>query len=182
MIFEFCGFEADDEVYELRDSRGAVIALQPRMFDVLLHLLRNRTRVVLKEELIERVWGGVCVTPNAVTQAVVGVRRVIEPEGSDLLISTVRGRGYRFVGLATERTTPVKHRPELDALVEVLRAASRTTSLDVLLESLRIADPDTHALVDEAAAAIRRSAVSRSGFPPALAPRVAAGATSRLYR
>jgi DNA-binding winged helix-turn-helix (wHTH) protein len=102
MIFAFGDCEVDDELYELR-VRGTLIGIQPKAFDVLLYLLRHRDRVVLKEELLERVWHGVHVTDNALSQAIAGGRAGL---GMEEAILTVRGRGYRFAIDVEERTGP----------------------------------------------------------------------------
>ena len=55
MIYGFLGMELDEERFELR-RQGQPVRLEPRALDVLFYLVRNRERVVSKEELIEKVW------------------------------------------------------------------------------------------------------------------------------
>ena len=45
---------------ERRDLRrgDAPIALEPQVFDLLVYLIRNRARVVSKDDLIANIWGG----------------------------------------------------------------------------------------------------------------------------
>ena len=50
----FGSFELDDQLYELR-SNGVPVKLTPRVYDLLSYLVRNRNRVVPKEELIEQI-------------------------------------------------------------------------------------------------------------------------------
>ena len=57
MGFVFSGHVLDIERRELR--RGdTFVALEPQVFDLLVYLLKNRDRVVSKDDLIEGVWGG----------------------------------------------------------------------------------------------------------------------------
>src|SRR5215218_3065433 len=49
--------ELDEALFELR-REGAAVPLEPQAFDVLVHLVRHRDRVVTKEELMDAVWGG----------------------------------------------------------------------------------------------------------------------------
>ena len=57
MAFVFADVEIDCARRELRRT-GVVTPVQPQVFDVLVHLLRHRDRVVSKEELIRVVWEG----------------------------------------------------------------------------------------------------------------------------
>ncbi|MGH8823305.1 MAG: alpha/beta fold hydrolase [Jiangellaceae bacterium] len=84
--------------YELRRA-GAVQSVEPQVFDVLALLLRERERVVTKEELLDAVWGSRFVGESALTSRVKAARRVIGDDGrGQRLIRTVHGRGYQFVG------------------------------------------------------------------------------------
>jgi DNA-binding winged helix-turn-helix (wHTH) protein len=57
VVFRFGDHMLDIERRELR--RGAEpVALEPQVFDFLVYLVRNRDRVVGKDELIESVWAG----------------------------------------------------------------------------------------------------------------------------
>ena len=59
--FRFAGLEVD--VPAARVYRGgAALAVEPRAFDVLLLLAANPGRVVGKEEIFARLWGGAFVT------------------------------------------------------------------------------------------------------------------------
>ena len=64
MQFLFHDHVLDADRRELR--RGAdLIAVEPQVFDLLLYLLRNRDRVVSKDDLIASVWRG-GLRPNMV--------------------------------------------------------------------------------------------------------------------
>src|SRR5436190_12299239 len=89
--------ELDEQLFELRRD-GAVVSLEPQAFDVLVHLVRNRDRVVPKEELMDEIWGGRFVSETAVTSRIKQVRRALGDDGqSQRVIRTVHGRGYRFI-------------------------------------------------------------------------------------
>lgn len=83
------------EVY--RD--GKVIPLTPREGDILAYMVRNRDRVVTRDDLLLDVWH--YRSPNVETRTVdihiVGLRRKVEPDpAKPTLIQTVRGKGYRW--------------------------------------------------------------------------------------
>ena len=69
MFYGFGEFELDGRSYELRRG-GEPISLEPKILDLLLHLVRNRERVVSKEELLEAVWPGTVVSDSALTKTI----------------------------------------------------------------------------------------------------------------
>ena len=73
MIYQFENQALDSERRELRRA-GRLVALEPQVFDLLLYLVRNRERVVSKDELIEAVWGGRIVSDG---DGVKGARRMV---------------------------------------------------------------------------------------------------------
>jgi DNA-binding winged helix-turn-helix (wHTH) protein len=52
--FRFADFEIDLAQHELR-RKGEIMPIEPQVFDLLIHLIRRRDRIVSKEELIEAV-------------------------------------------------------------------------------------------------------------------------------
>ncbi len=78
---------------------GEPVSLPPRYLDLLLLLLAERHRVVEREEIHRRVWGGVAVTDGAFTQAVRTLRRALgddDPRAPRFLRTAAR-HGYQFV-------------------------------------------------------------------------------------
>ena len=57
MQFRFGDYCLDIARRELRNGQ-ALVAVEPQVFDLLLYLLRNRDRVVSKDDLLAGVWGG----------------------------------------------------------------------------------------------------------------------------
>ena len=83
----------------------AAIPLEPKAFDVLVHLIEHRDRVVTKDELLDAVWKGTFVTPNVLTRAVAQIRKALGDESQDArYIETVAKRGYRFIAPVTARS------------------------------------------------------------------------------
>ena len=103
MLYVFRDCELDCERRELRRASMAV-HVEPQVFDVLLHLVRNRDRVVSKDELLQAVWNGRVVSEDALTSRISAARRVIGDTGEEQqLIRTVPRRGFRFVSEVRER-------------------------------------------------------------------------------
>ena len=84
--------------------RGAdVVSITPRVFDLLEYLIRNRERVVSKDELINAVWNGRIVSDAALTTRLNAVRAAIGDTGEEQrLIKTLPRKGFRFVGQVRE--------------------------------------------------------------------------------
>jgi DNA-binding winged helix-turn-helix (wHTH) protein len=96
--YHFEDFCLDAELRELRRGRD-VVALEPQVFDLLEHLIRNRARVVSKDDLISSVWSGRIVSESALTTRINAARTAIGDSGEkQRLIRTLPRKGVRFVG------------------------------------------------------------------------------------
>jgi len=106
VVFRFGDHVLDIERREL--CRGAEpVALEPQVFDLLVYLVRNRGRVVSKDDLIEGVWGGRIVSDSALTTRLNAVRKAVNDSGAEQrLIRTVPRRGVRFVAEVSEDHEP----------------------------------------------------------------------------
>ncbi len=106
MVFRFGDHVLDLERRELR--RGAEpVALEPQVFDLLVYLVRNRGRVVSKDDLIDGVWGGRIVSDSALTTRLNAARRAVNDSGAaQRVIRTVQRRGVRFIGEVSEDGEP----------------------------------------------------------------------------
>ena len=114
----------------LLERGGTSLHVQPQVFDVLSHLVRNRERVVPKTELLDSIWGDRFVSESTLTSRIKAARRVVGDDGiSQTVIRTVHGRGYRWVadvepvadpvaGLAGGSATPGVPRPAPPRIVE----------------------------------------------------------------
>lgn len=102
MIVRFGSCEVDLDRLEVRRD-GRPVRVEPQVFDVLAHLLRNRDRVVSKEELLDQVWGSRFVSESALTSRIRDARRVVGDDGREQrVIRTLHGRGYRFAAEVNE--------------------------------------------------------------------------------
>lgn len=95
-MFEFGPYQLDESGHLLRQGEREV-PLQPRVFDLLVYLVRNRTRVVPKEELLDVLWRGVTVTDNSLQRAVSTLRGVLREGGMDGAVKSYSRNGYRFL-------------------------------------------------------------------------------------
>jgi TolB-like protein len=106
MEYVFGDHRLDVDRRELRRG-GEPVALEPLVFDLLVHLLRNPDRVVSKDELLEVVWGGRIVSESALTTRINAARMAVgDSGGAQRLIRTVPRKGIRFVGEVREEQKP----------------------------------------------------------------------------
>jgi TolB-like protein len=116
-LFDDCVLDTDRR--ELR--RGSeIVEVAPQVFDLLVHLIRQRGRVVGKDELFATVWQGRIVSESAFFNRVNAARSAIGDSGDRQgLIKTFPRKGLRFIGAVREEA-PVaeadaaeRHRPQL---------------------------------------------------------------------
>ena len=99
-LFEDCRLDTDRR--ELRRG-GEVRPVTAQVFDLLEYLIRNRARVVSKDDLVGAVWGGRIVSEAAITTRLNVARRAIGDNGHDQrLIKTLPRKGFRFAGSVRE--------------------------------------------------------------------------------
>ena len=104
MQFVFENHMLDTERRELLRGGSEQIPLQPQVFDLLVHLIENRGRVVTKDDLIELVWGGRIVSDSALTSRINAARAAVEDDGkTQKFIRTMPRKGFRFVADVEER-------------------------------------------------------------------------------
>jgi DNA-binding response OmpR family regulator len=98
-VLRFGPFEVDMARFELcRGGRG--LDTTTTELKLLIALVRNRGRVLTRDQLLDEVWGpGIAVTDRVIDNHIVGLRRKIEDEpGAPRYLISVRGVGYRFDG------------------------------------------------------------------------------------
>jgi adenylate cyclase len=96
--FRFADFEIDIARHELRRA-GDMVHVEPQVFDLLVHLVRHRDRIVSKDELFDAVWQGRIVSEATLSSRISAARRVLGDSGNDQsFIRTVHKRGFRFIG------------------------------------------------------------------------------------
>jgi DNA-binding winged helix-turn-helix (wHTH) protein/tetratricopeptide (TPR) repeat protein len=101
-IYEFSGFRLDPAQRRLLHY-GKAIPLKPKLFDLLLFLVKMEGQLVEKDDLMREVWPDTIVEENNITVSISMLRKIL---GEDRLerqfIETVPRRGYRFVADVTQ--------------------------------------------------------------------------------
>lgn len=116
--FDFGPFRLQPE-RRLLLADGVPVSINARAFDILEFLIRNRERVVRRDEIVDYVWRGMTVGENNLSVQMSALRRALaSPAGAATMIVNVPGRGYRFVADVTAGLqTPQATRPP-DRLVD----------------------------------------------------------------
>ena len=103
MLYLFEDFGLDTDRRELHRA-ASPISIEPKVFDLLVYAIRNRERVISKEDLIAAIWNGRIVSESALTTCINAARNAIGDSGeSQRLIKTLPRKGIRFVGTVTEK-------------------------------------------------------------------------------
>jgi DNA-binding winged helix-turn-helix (wHTH) protein len=172
MTYRFGDFELDERARELR-LQGAEIPLQPRVFDLLALLVRNRERVMSKDELLSELWPNVIVGEGSLQRAVSLARSALRQGGLADAIRNYSRQGYRFSidpGAAADDGAPsadrrdaasaAYQRGEWDTAIDAYRRADAESPLDAIdLEHFADAyqcagrATDSEAVLERAAAA-----------------------------
>ena len=98
MQYVFGDYALDPGRRELTRHAEAV-AIGPKVFDLLLFLVKNRDHVVSKDDLLDAVWAGRIVSESTLTSHINAVRKAIGDSGEEQrLVRTLARKGFRFVG------------------------------------------------------------------------------------
>jgi TolB-like protein len=101
-MLAFAGHTIDLRRQELRRA-DQTIHVEPQVYDILVHLVRHRDRIVSKDELLDAVWHGRIVSEAALSSRINAARKAIGDDGDrQSLIKTIHRRGFRFVGEVLE--------------------------------------------------------------------------------
>ena len=95
--------QIDFSTYEVF-VRGKAIKLTLKEFELLRFLVQNPSRVLSRDQLLDRVWGGeTFVTPRTIDVHIRRLRKAIEKDDrKPQWILTLRGVGYKFDEKAVE--------------------------------------------------------------------------------
>ena len=148
LVIRFREFELDTALFELRRA-GERVPLEPQVFDLLVFLARNSDRTVTREEVFAAIWGERIVSDAALSSQIKAARRAVGDDGaSQHTISTVHGRGFRFVAPIENARPDVagELRDKLENMA--LAAIAKKPSVAVLPFANQNRDPDEDIFAD----------------------------------
>src|ERR1044072_474108 len=101
MKYQIAEFLIDTARFRI-SSGDTHIPAEPKVFDLLVYLVRHRDRVVTREELFQEVWDGREVSDATLSNHIKSARKVLGDSGDlQKTIQTSRGRGYQFIAPVT---------------------------------------------------------------------------------
>ena len=101
MVYRFDQFEVDDREFRLTED-GTPVQVEPKVLRLLVYLIENRNRLVRKQELLDKVWPDAMVTENALTRAIVLLRKALNEDSHvPRYLETIPTAGYRFIANVT---------------------------------------------------------------------------------
>lgn len=159
-LYEFGEFRLDAAEHLLYRRDGGVVPLKPKVVETLELLVRERGRLIGKDELMGRLWPDTVVEESNLTQNIYLLRKVLgaDSQGRNY-IETIPKRGYRFTAEVLEvfdeetgATVETKLSETRVAVrvdeTESLNATSPINSLAVLPMSNESDDPNAEYLSD----------------------------------
>lgn len=105
-------WRVDPAINELT-RQGETVRLEPKAMEVLVFLADRAGQVVSREALLSALWPGMVVGDDALTQAVIKLRRSLQDEArSPQYIETISKRGYRLIAPVERSGTEKTVAPE----------------------------------------------------------------------
>ncbi len=113
MIYLFADCRLDTSRHVLARA-GAPVHVEPQVFELLVVLAGAGGDVVSKEDLIERVWGGLNVSDATISARINAARKAVGDDGkTQSIIRTVPKRGFQLAApLRTESPAPAADQAE----------------------------------------------------------------------
>ena len=106
------------------------VPLAPKVFETLLALVRNRGRILAKEELMSLVWGKTIVEEGNLTQNIFVLRKVLgETRQDHKYLVTIPLQGYCFVAQVREAFSAELQNGRETSNAVVLRTANGSRSV-----------------------------------------------------
>jgi TolB-like protein len=144
VLFLFEDFTLDSERRELR-AGGAMVPVEPQVFDVLVYLIKNRDRVVSKDDLIASVWGGRIVSESTLTSRINAVRKAVgDSGGKQEFVRTFARKGVRWIAPVEIRKPDTKTDDQINSPL----AVPQKPSIAVLPFRNMSGDPEHDSFVD----------------------------------
>lgn len=112
MIYRFADCTLDTAAHELQCA-GAIVPVEPQVFELLLLFVRNTGRLIDRDEIISAVWQGRIVSDAAISSRIAALRRAIGDDGKQQrVLRTVSRCGFKFLA-AVESATVGGIQPEV---------------------------------------------------------------------
>ncbi|RYY15093.1 MAG: hypothetical protein EON55_07065 [Alphaproteobacteria bacterium] len=147
--YRFDGFTFEQSRGALRGPDGGILPLRRKTVTLLVHLLENPRRILSRSDLLDRLWPGVAVTDDSLTQCMSELRQVFGERAAHIL-RTVPRQGYVMEAAVERQEAPPAQLPRSGELVSLRRA-----SVALMPFEHPTADPSCKALATSLAGELR---------------------------
>ncbi|WP_144213036.1 winged helix-turn-helix domain-containing protein [Shewanella donghaensis] len=107
MLFRFNNIEIDTERYQI-SKEGLALSIEPKVYDLIIYLIENRSRIISRDELLTQVWAGREVSDTTLSNHIKSARKALGDNGEQQkVINTIRSRGYHFIADVAEYKEPL---------------------------------------------------------------------------
>ncbi|PVH27804.1 winged helix-turn-helix domain-containing tetratricopeptide repeat protein [Pararhodobacter oceanensis] len=116
MAWQFGDYRLDPKGFELA-LRGETVHAEPQVLELIIHLVRHRSRMVSKDEIANTIWPDRIVSDASISSRIRSARQALGDDGrNQALIRTIHGKGFRFVAEVTETAPaqPIQPSPAAD--------------------------------------------------------------------
>ena len=111
MIYKFNNIEIDTDKYILL-ANGNEKSVEPQVFNLITYLVKNKDRVISRDELLDHVWKGRVVSDTSINNSIKSARKSVDDDGiKQQVIKTIHSRGYQFVAEISNANQSSKQKP-----------------------------------------------------------------------
>ena len=108
-VFSVAGWSVDPSTLRIRKQEKE-IRLEPKAMAVLVYLAERAGQVVSRQELEQAVWAGTVVGYDAISNAVIKLRKAFGDDAQDpQIIETIPKSGYRLIAAVGEASPVTEH-------------------------------------------------------------------------
>lgn len=113
MIFQFNDISVDTDKFLLKIN-NEVIAVEPKVFDLIVYLISHRDRLVSRSEIFDTIWLGREVSDATLSNHIKNARNALGDDGQlQQVIKTIHGRGYQFIADIKETNNSTASLPSI---------------------------------------------------------------------
>ncbi len=97
MRYKFNNIEIDTEKFSLVTNEEET-PVEPQVFNIIVYLIKNKNKIVSRDELLDNIWKGKIVSDTSITNHIKSARKVLGDDGvKQQVIKTIHSRGYQFI-------------------------------------------------------------------------------------
>jgi len=114
MIYIFNNYLLDTDNFTLKNKNN-LLEVEPQVFNLIVYLIENKSKLVSRDELLNNVWQGRLVLDATLNNHIKAARKALGDDGhSQKVIKTIHGRGYQFIAEVKTDSINLENKTALD--------------------------------------------------------------------